>query len=185
MDNTTERILQDLTNGGGTLFNYNWGWVGAANTADVRTSLTKTLEVIDGKVSWRFYEREAAPSAAMVDVIIWSNDPNYVPTDADYLNLVPPSLDGDLNLDGFVGQDDLNIILGAWGQNVTQGDPMAGDPSNDGFVGQDDLNFVLGDWGQGTPPPLSAVPEPQSLLLGLIGAVGYLVFRRRQIGRFS
>ncbi len=94
----------------------------------------------------------------------------------------PPDLEGDLNGDGFVGQDDLNIILGAWGQNVNPpGDPMTGDPSNDGFVGQDDLNFVLGDWGQGTPPSgLNAVPEPQGVLLIALAAAGAIPLVRRR-----
>jgi hypothetical protein len=93
----------------------------------------------------------------------------------------PPSLVGDLNGDGFVGQDDLNIILGAWGQNVDPpGDPLTGDPSNDGFVGQDDLNFVLGGWGQGTPQGgISAVPEPQSILLVIAAIVALQPICRR------
>ncbi len=82
------------------------------------------------------------------------------------------ALAGDLNGDGFVGQDDLNLVLASWGQNVSPGDPA--DPSGDEFVGQDDLNPVLADWGQGTPPPavgsVSAVPEPGSLTL-LIAAL--------------
>src|SRR5690606_33419459 len=87
-----------------------------------------------------------------------------------------PGIAGDLNGDGFVGQDDLNLILGNWGQNVTPGDLNFGDPSGDGFVGQDDLNEVLGGWGQGTPP-VAAVPEPGTfLLLGLAG-VGLVACR--------
>ena len=99
---------------------------------------------------------------------------------------VIPELAGDLNGDGFVGQDDLNIVLGDWG-NMPPGDPRA-DPSGDGFVGQDDLNPVLADWGQGTPPvtlagsslSAAAVPEPQSLLLAVIAIAGALPFCRIQ-----
>ncbi len=88
--------------------------------------------------------------------------------------VVVPGLPGDLNGDGFVGQDDLNIVLGDWG-NMPPGDPRA-DPSGDGFVGQDDLNPVLADWGQGTPPltlaggslSAAAVPEPSSLALAMM-----------------
>ncbi len=60
---------------------------------------------------------------------------------------------GDLNGDGFVGVDDLNLVLGNWNQNIPPGDPRA-DPSGDGFVGVDDLNTVLGNWNKGTPPAL-------------------------------
>ncbi|MEZ6190601.1 MAG: PEP-CTERM sorting domain-containing protein [Phycisphaerales bacterium] len=86
-------------------------------------------------------------------------------------------IEGDLNGDGFVGIADLNIVLGAWNQNVTQGDPLAGDPSDDGFVGIADLNIVLGNWNAGTPPAGNTVPEPATLaLLGLGGAA---LLRRR------
>ena len=96
------------------------------------------------------------------------------------------ALAGDLNGDGFVGQDDLNIVLGDWG-NMPPGDPRA-DPSGDGFVGQDDLNPVLADWGQGTPPltlagsslSAAAVPEPQSVALLILGIAGCLFFYRRR-----
>jgi len=68
---------------------------------------------------------------------------------------------GDLDGDGFVGVDDLNIVLANWNQNVPPGNPLA-DPSGDGFVGIDDLNTVLGNWNAGTPPPASSgsIPEP-------------------------
>ncbi len=104
--------------------------------------------------------------------------------------LLNPAIPGDLNGDGFVGQDDLNIVLGDWG-NMPPGDPRA-DPSGDGFVGQDDLNPVLADWGQGTPPPTFAgsslsvaavpdVPEPSSMLLLAIAVpCGLTLYRRHQ-----
>jgi len=84
---------------------------------------------------------------------------------------------GDLNGDGFVGIDDLNIVLANWNQNVPPGDPLA-DPSGDGFVGITDLNTVLGNWNAGTPPGAqasSAIPEPATLgvvLLGMLGVGG-------------
>ena len=42
-------------------------------------------------------------------------------------------LEGDLNGDGFVGVDDLNIVLVNWNQNVTPGDLLSGDPTGEGF----------------------------------------------------
>jgi len=84
---------------------------------------------------------------------------------------------GDLDGDGFVGINDLNIILGAWNQSVPPGDPDA-DPSGDGFVGLDDLNAVLGNWNAGTPPPPgAAVPEPASLTL--LTLAGLTILQRR------
>jgi hypothetical protein len=82
------------------------------------------------------------------------------------VNLTIPQvqLPGDLNGDGFVGIEDLNLVLGNWNQNVPPADPLA-DPSGDNFVGIDDLNEVLGNWNAGTPPAgaSSAVPEPGTL----------------------
>ena len=73
---------------------------------------------------------------------------------------------GDLNFDGFVGIDDLNIVLASWNQNVTAGVWLLGDPSGDGFIGIDDLNTVLGNWNAGTPPTAQAnIPEPTTCML--------------------
>lgn len=91
-------------------------------------------------------------------------------------------LGGDLDGDGFVGIDDLNLVLGNWNANVTPGDPLQGDPSGDGFVGIEDLNTVLGTWNNGTPPAVgSAVPEPASVML--LSAGGLVFLRRRSHNR--
>lgn len=50
----------------------------------------------------------------------------------------------------FVGQSDLDIVLGAWGSSPPT-DPRA-DLNGDGFVGQADLDTVLGAWGGGRDP---------------------------------
>jgi len=100
-------------------------------------------------------------------------------------SLTPPSLlDGDLDGDGFVGIDDLNLILGNWNQNVTSN--SAPDPTGDGFVGIDDLNLVLGNWNAGTPPgtlpgapnTTANIPEPTTVLL--MSATALMWMTRRQ-----
>ena len=85
------------------------------------------------------------------------------------VGILTTTLVGDLDGDGFVGINDLNIVLGNWNQNVPPANPLA-DPSGDGFVGIADLNVVLGNWNAGTPPASNAVPEPGTLaMLSLTG----------------
>ncbi len=82
------------------------------------------------------------------------------------------SLPGDVNADGFVGIQDLNLILSNWNQPVTLGNRFQGDlaGTGDGFVGIDDLNVILSNWNLGTPPgaptlPGANIPEPATIVL--------------------
>jgi len=65
-----------------------------------------------------------------------------------------PSVLGDIDGNGFVGIDDLNVILVNWNQAVELGNHTQGDiaGNGDGFVGIDDLNVILANWNNGTPP---------------------------------
>lgn len=83
------------------------------------------------------------------------------------LDLTTLSEEGDANYDGFVGVEDLDILLANWGDSVRAGSVLEGDLTGDGLVNQDDLNLVLANWGNGTDP--STVPEPASALLLLAG----------------
>jgi mannose/cellobiose epimerase-like protein (N-acyl-D-glucosamine 2-epimerase family) len=89
---------------------------------------------------------------------------------------------GDLNCDGFVGIEDLNLILCKWNQTVSAGDLMSGDPTCDGFVGIGDLNLVLGNWNTGIVPPTD-VPEPgTACLLGMTWVM--LIRLKRMSGQY-
>jgi Alginate lyase len=92
--------------------------------------------------------------------------------DYDWVNIVYPvkasALLGDLNADGFVGIDDLNIVLVNWNQDVVPGDERSGDLTGEGFVGIDDLNIILANWNEASPP-LTSVPEPASVCLLIFG----------------
>ncbi len=76
-----------------------------------------------------------------------------------FLQKLNTGLVGDLNGDGYVGLDDLDIVLSHWNLTVPPGDAAA-DPTGDGFVGLDDLDIVLNNWNTGTPPTFVAIPEP-------------------------
>ncbi len=106
---------------------------------------------------------------------------------SNFVRLTVLRIQGDLNGDGYVGLDDLDIVLSNWNQNVPAGDVSSGDPSGDGYVGLDDLDLILGNWNGGTgfpssptPPTASAsVPEPASALLLMTG-IGALFSRRKR-----
>ena len=82
-------------------------------------------------------------------------------------------LQGDLNGDGYVGLDDLQLILDNW--NMTVRDNHPADPSGDNYVGLDDLQPVLDHWNEGTPTsPQADIPEPTSLVLLGLGTGAFL-----------
>jgi len=87
-----------------------------------------------------------------------------------------PCMAGDVNCDGFVGGDDLDIILGHWGMDLCE--RIEGDLNGDCFIGGDDLDEVLANWGDGTPPAGIPVPEPATL--GLIGLGALAMMRRKR-----
>ncbi len=85
-------------------------------------------------------------------------------------------LPGDLDGDGFVGINDLTLILSNWNQPMADAHPLA-DPSGDGFVGIDDLNTVLGNWNSGVPQAAN-IPEPTTLGILFLGMTAINRHRR-------
>jgi cyclophilin family peptidyl-prolyl cis-trans isomerase len=131
----------------------------------------------DGDVDQDDADLLAATLPGGTDEPQYDVDENGLVEQAD-LDLLNALLNGDLDGDGFVGINDLNLVLANWNQSTPPGDPAA-DASGDGFVGIEDLNAVLGVWNVGSqPPPAAPTPEPGTLaLLGLGAAV--LTARRR------
>ncbi|MEM9420383.1 MAG: PEP-CTERM sorting domain-containing protein [Planctomycetota bacterium] len=84
---------------------------------------------------------------------------------------------GDLTGDGFVGVEDLDLVLANWGQSVTLGNWTQGDANGDGVVDGADLNAVLPHFGAGNPS--SSVPEPASAALLLVLGTALTARRRR------
>lgn len=81
---------------------------------------------------------------------------------------------GDINWDGFVGIDDLNEVLNAWGQTRVPGDWV--DRNGDSTIGIEDLNEVLINWN--AVSTLSSTPEASSLM-SLVTFASLYCLRRR------
>ena len=95
----------------------------------------------------------------------------YNSTSVDILTVIAGDLDGD----GFVGNDDLQLVLGNFNTSVPMLAFSQGDANGDAFVGIDDLNAVLNNWNNGTPPSVSAtIPEPSALALLSLGGLAML-----------
>ena len=98
--------------------------------------------------------------------------------------LLTPALPGDANLDGGVDINDLTIVLANYDEaGMTW---TTGDFNYDGKVDINDLTIVLSHYGQSlgsSAAGLSAVPEPLSLILLGMGAVGLAAVVWRGEGR--
>ena len=85
-------------------------------------------------------------------------------------------LPGDLNGDGFVGYDDLDLVLNNWNLAVPRANPLAdlAAPDGhypDGYVGLNDLDVILAHWNTGDLPAeaTTVIPEPATLALLSLG----------------
>ncbi|MCH8046853.1 MAG: LamG domain-containing protein [Planctomycetes bacterium] len=95
------------------------------------------------------------------------------------------SLISDLNSNGFVDFEDLTILLANWNKDVTAADGNLVEPLVS-VVNFADLTVLLADWtgpGPAGSPEAAlgeAVPEPSTLLLGMLAAFGLSFHRRRR-----
>jgi hypothetical protein len=111
-------------------------------------------------------------------------DPNYIE--------VKLTFAGDVNCDGFVDGTDLIALTSGWDPlNIAgNGDKWyKGDLNLDGYVDGTDLITLTSAWNPlGNPipfptPALSAVPEPATMSLLCLGALGLLRRRRKNNAR--
>lgn len=108
---------------------------------------------------------------------------------------LPVPVPGDVDDDGFVGIEDLNVILSNWNLAHTDGDSSRAlvtnsispaDVDGDGFIGITDLNYVLSDWNASTISDGSTpatMPEPTSLLM--LGLGGLVLVSRQRLSRIT
>ena len=80
------------------------------------------------------------------------------------------TLAGDLNSDGRVGSDDLDIVRAYWDTSVAPGILPFGDPSGDGIVTTTDLDIVRANWGAciptaDAPEEAPTLPQPAPAFL--------------------
>lgn len=92
------------------------------------------------------------------------------------VRVLTPVLDGDVNGDGEVDQEDLELVLNGWGDSASAIALPVGDANRDGGVGVGDLDIVLAQWTSPVAPII--VPEPG--LLGLVGLGVLAICRPRQ-----
>ena len=136
------------------------GWLSFADSSDA------SLTVLDKDQA--YFESLVADEWIRIDNIpVTGAFADYFQVDGSTLSLVGQLLAGDLDGDGFVGGNDLDIIRSFWGQSVTPGNLLHGDASANGVCSGQDLDIVRAHWGEGTPPGTSAVPEP-STWIGLL-----------------
>ena len=109
-----------------------------------------TREDVGGTGAWSWFDGDVTGDG-LVDA-----------ADLFILDKIGQSIDGDLDLNGFVNSDDLNIVRANWGSTVAPGDLSLGDANGDGTVNSDDLNIVRANWGRIAG---STVPEPGAAVL--------------------
>jgi len=77
-----------LSHWGRTGLRPSWTWVGSIDSQHIQKTMTLILYPGATKetFTYRIYEAEASPWNARIDIMCWTNDPDFWPQDADYEN---------------------------------------------------------------------------------------------------
>jgi len=156
-NSTGQQVQWSLVDDGGAVVTSGTANVGDDQSLEVQTGLAGAVA---GGLTLRLVHTAGVNNELALDNVVFDQ-----------------KLVGDLNGDGFVGHEDLDIVQAHWGDSVTDYDWLRGEVTGDGVVGQDDLDAVLNHWGNGTQPEAN-VPEPGTL--GAVVCVGGLLLRRRR-----
>ena len=102
----------------------------------------------------------------------------------DNFKVYGPHVAGDVNDDGLVDGQDINLILDNWGTGTTR---EQGDLVDDDVIDNLDVLQVKANWGVGLvppEPPEGTIPEPATLAILGLATLGFFV-RRRGIGKWA
>ena len=145
-----------------------------AADVDLAGQLGRTLDLFD----WT----GVSPSGAFGVSSLYTWDLTMLYTTGE-VTLTELPFPGDANGDHVVDFTDLGILLNNYSQAGTF---ATGDFNNSGNVDFTDLGILLNNYNQTAPvfSPAAAVPEPNTLVLAGIGAIGLIVAtRRKRAGR--
>jgi hypothetical protein len=118
-----------------------------------------------------------AQSAIADGLIVSDRSVAYTPSGSGLL--IIDALGGDINLDGIVDSQDMDILRQSFSTSATW---AGGDLNHDGQVSFADYVIMARNWGSGTAPtPGEITPEPGFLALTLAGGA-WLARRRRRRG---
>ena len=85
------------------------------------------------------------------------------------LSLTFAPIPGDVTRDGIVNAQDIGLIASNWLQTGTK---LPGDANGDGIVNAQDIGVIASHWLWTYQGPPAAAPEPSSVALLAIGAIG-------------
>ena len=139
-----------------------------------------TKELRSGENTMHIFNRESGNGSVFWDVMMWTSDPNYVPTDDDFLASEPfveLELPGDFNGDGAITEADYQIILDNFNLPVDRG--LDGDATFDSQVDYRDLVAFRTLFEASNGGAAVQIPEPSAWLMVCIAAVCVGSLRRQ------